>query len=129
MNILGIDFGLRKIGLSLGNLSTKFAEPLEVIRYSNDEKVFIRLKQIVDDNAIDKFVVGISEGKSAASANAFALKLRDRFGLGVCLQDETYSTKAAQKKSIEAGIKRKDRRMKEDAYSATVILQNYLDNL
>ena len=45
----------------------------------------------------------------------------------VIYQDERLTTKESQRLSIEAGIKRKKRRTLEDAYSAALILQAYLE--
>jgi putative Holliday junction resolvase len=41
--------------------------------------------------------------------------------------DETLSTKEAQILSKEAGIGQKKRHQMEDAYAATIMLQNFLD--
>jgi putative Holliday junction resolvase len=46
----------------------------------------------------------------------------------VVFQDETMSSKEAEILSIQANIRRKKRRRLKDAYSAVVILQNYLDS-
>ena len=40
MNILGIDYGEKKIGLAVGDTDSKFAEPLMVVRYDKEEKAF-----------------------------------------------------------------------------------------
>lgn len=42
--------------------------------------------------------------------------------------DETLSSHEAKLKMIELGLK-KEKRIEEDAYSAALILQGYLDNL
>lgn len=129
MNILGIDFGLKKIGLSLGNTSTRFAEPLSVIRYGNQKESIEKIIKIAKENGIENIVIGLSEGKSEELARLFGESLKNESGMGVEYQDETLTTFEAQKKSIEAGINRRNRQKKEDAFAATLILQSYLDSL
>jgi len=122
---LGIDYGDRKIGvaLSFGNL----AEPLTVIRNGEGYDALGEIEKLIIKNDIDEIVVGVSERQSAEKAKNFGGILGQKMGLTVHFQDETMSTKDAQRLSIEAGIKRKRRKGMEDAYSATLILQRYLD--
>ena len=58
----------------------------------------------------------------------FGKKLEEDINISVVFQDETLTTKEAQDLSQKAGIKRKKRRELEDAYSASLILQSYIDN-
>ena len=74
-----------------------------------------------------KVVVGISEGKMGEEARAFSLSLRKILSIPIDTFDETLTTQDAQKKAIEAGVKRKRRKGLEDAYAAAIILENYLD--
>jgi len=127
MKILGIDYGRRKIGLALGDVETKFAEPLKTIRYQDFRILVEELRNSVSASEIGKVVVGVSEGKMAEETREFGRKLQERLGIPVIFQDETLTTHEAKELSIQAGIKRKKRREMEDAYSAALILQNYLD--
>ena len=67
------------------------------------------------------------KGKTAEETRNFADLLQNKLGIKVYFQDETLTTKDAQEMSISAGIGRKRRRRLEDAYSAALILQQYLD--
>jgi putative holliday junction resolvase len=127
MKVLGIDYGRRKIGLALSE--GLFAEPLKILRYQNVSMLVGEIEKIVFELKIEKIVMGISEGKMAEETKEFAKKLQGEIKIPVVFQDETLSTREAQTLSIEAGIKRKKRKLMEDAYSATLILQNYLDSL
>jgi putative Holliday junction resolvase len=127
MNILGIDYGRKKVGLALGDTETKFAEPLKTLRYQDFKILVVELKNIVSASEIGKVIVGVSEGKMAEETREFGKKLQEKLGLPVIFQDETLTTYEAKELSIKAGIKRKKRRAMEDAYSASLILQNYLD--
>ena len=133
MKILGLDYGRKKIGLALGDTETKFTEPLSVIRFKSFEeameKVLSAFSKIPADEKGDRIVVGISEGVIARETKEFGKTLEAKLKIPVVFQDETLTTQEAQELSIKAGIKRKKRKMMEDAYSAALILQSYLDNL
>ncbi len=122
MRILAIDYGKRKIGLALATNS--IAEPYKVIRYESEEEVLEKIEKIVKAEKVEQIVIGISEGKMAEEARSFGKKLNS----SVVFQDETLTTQQAQELSIKAGIKRKKRKSLEDAYSAALILQAYLDS-
>jgi putative Holliday junction resolvase len=125
MNILGIDYGRKKIGLALA--ITILAEAYGVIRYEKVEDAIKKIRKIVEKEQIEEVVVGISEGKMAGETKKFAKRLEKELGKPIYFQDETLSTQEAQRLSIEANVSRKKRREFEDAYTAAVILQEYLN--
>ena len=126
MILLGIDYGRKKMGLALSD--GPLAEPYKILRYEDIEILSDRIAKLVGDLRIEKVVVGISEGKMAEETKEFTKNLEEKLQLPVVLQDETLTTHEAQDLSIKAGIKRKKRRSMEDAYSAALILQSYLDS-
>jgi putative Holliday junction resolvase len=127
MRILGIDYGSRKVGLALS--VGPMADPYKVIRYNSEFDLFSQLKAIIEDEQIEKIIVGLSEGISAGKQKEFASKLYQELdNVDIDLFDETLSTYDAQTMSREAGIKRSKRKSLEDAYAAAVILQRYLDS-
>ena len=121
MKTLGIDYGKSKIGLAIGIGS--FAEPLKVIRVESFPDAVHKIKNEIKTEMPDRIVVGISEGDMGEESRKFANEL------GATTFDETLTSKDAQKLSIEAGISRKKRHQMEDAYAASLMLQNYLDSL
>ncbi|KKT32959.1 MAG: RNase H-like protein ribonuclease, partial [Candidatus Woesebacteria bacterium GW2011_GWB1_44_11b] len=78
---------------------------------------------------VERVVIGVSEGQMARESLDFAKMVEEKLQLVVDVEDETLTSRDAQRLSIEAGIKRKKRRNMEDAYSAALMLQKYLDNL
>ena len=125
MKILGIDFGEKKIGLAIAEGS--LAEPLVVFRPKNHEELFSAISALADDEKIEKIIIGISEGKMAEKSKDFARELAEYVNIPIEFEDEALSTYDAKRLSIEAGMNRKKRRKMEDAFSATLILQSYLD--
>lgn len=119
MKTLGIDYGRSKIGLAIGVGS--FAEPMQVIRYTDIKILREQIKEIVEKENIDKVIVGVSEGKIGEESKKFAKEL------GAITFDETLTSRDAQRLSIEAGVKRSRRKLLEDSYAAAIMLQSYLD--
>ncbi len=129
MKILGVDYGRKKIGLAIADSDSRLAEPLKVIRVENLEEGPGRVAEVVQVEEVEKVVLGISEGEMAEETKEFGKKLEEKLKIPVEFQDETLTTHDAQRLSLEVGMKRKKRKLMEDAYSATLILQDYLDSL
>jgi putative Holliday junction resolvase len=127
MKLLGIDYGKRKIGLAVSTAG--LADPFGVFRFRSQKSVMEKIEDVVVKEQIDRVVVGVSEGKMAEDTRDFGKELEARIKLPVVFQDETLTTKDAQGLAIGAGIKRKKRKRLEDAYSATLILQSYIDSM
>lgn len=126
MKTLGIDYGRAKIGLAVA--LGKFAEPLKVIRYSDTKILAEQIKKIIDEEKIERVVVGISEGKMAEETRRFLSAISNQLSaIKFETFDETLTSQDAQRLSIEAGLPAKKRHGMEDAYAASIMLQNYLD--
>lgn len=120
MKILGVDYGRKKIGLAVSE--SGLSEPLKVILVENFDLAIERVKSVIEDMGIEKVVVGISEGEMGEESARFAHEL------GAETYDETLTSLDAQRLSQEAGIGQKKRKEMEDAYAASIMLQNYLDS-
>lgn len=125
MKILGIDYGRNKIGLAVGVAG--FSEPLKVLRISSKKEALSKIHEAVIVENPDKIVVGISEGEMAIESRTFAKELQKYIEIQVDTFDETLTSFDAQNLSRVAGIGRKKRKEMEDAYAATIMLQNYID--
>jgi putative Holliday junction resolvase len=125
MKLLGIDYGQRKIGLAFAD--SFLAEPLRVIRFEAEDEVLEKIKKVVEEEEVDKVVIGLSEGEMAEKTIAFAQKLAKVLTVPMVFQDETFSTQDAQRLSIESGMKKAKRKGLEDAFAAAVMLQSFLD--
>lgn len=125
MRYLGVDYGKRKIGLALSEGIT--ASPLKVLDVSSLKDALEKVDQVVKVESVEVVVVGVSEsGESRRITKDFIAELKKNHT--VVEVEETLSSKNALESMIESGKSRKNR-SKEDAYSATIILQNFLDSL
>ena len=130
MNYLGIDFGEKKIGLSLS--AGEIARPFLVLRIKNYESGIREIKKICEEEQIEQIVVGFpeadKESEIACKIKHFAIKLSQIVQLPIIFQDETLTSQEALQKMIISGKAMKKRR-KEDAFAAAIILQEYLDKI
>ena len=124
--ILGIDYGRSKVGIAIGEGT--LSEPLKVIWVESFNDAIQKVLQVLQVEQVDKVVVGISEGEMGEESKKFSQGLSKTVNIPVETFDETLTSKDAQRLSIEAGVSRKKRHQMEDAYAASLILQNYLDS-
>jgi len=125
MKILGVDYGRKKIGLALAE--GPLAEPFLVVRGKSPEELKRKVAQIVEKEAIDKIVMGISEGEMAKETKIFGESLKRKLNIPLEFFDETLTSQDATHLSILAGVKRQKRKSFEDAYAASLMLQSYLE--
>lgn len=125
--ILSFDFGLKKIGVALGNTLLKYAQPLDIIRVPTRQARFAAIETLIKTWKPDLLVVGLplteDGGEQYASGHArrFANQLHGRFGLPVQLVDERGSSMEAQRRIAP--------HEEDDAMAAAIILERYFDTL
>ncbi|TEU02733.1 Holliday junction resolvase RuvX, partial [Candidatus Woesebacteria bacterium] len=61
MQILGIDYGRRKIGIALSD--ERLIGGLTVVRYEDEKKALEKIIRIIKKERVNEIVVGISEGQ------------------------------------------------------------------
>ncbi len=123
MKYLGVDFGLRKIGLAISEGVT--ATPFKVIYVNSQKDALLKILEIAKSENINKIIIGIPESGVRATILKVVKKLREDFEVETI--DEHLSSKNAQATMINLGIG-KEKREKEDAYSAAIILQDFLES-
>ena len=125
MQILGVDYGRKRIGLAWSD--GPLASPLEVLEVKDEDQAIGELALVMRDKEIDMVIIGVSENEMAQESKAFGKRVETEFNVPVKFQDETLTTQDANKLAIEAGIGQGKRKRLGDAYAATLILQAYLD--
>ena len=131
---IGIDFGLKRTGISVSDDLGIIATPLKTIA-SSDLMQF--LKDLVLSENIEAIILGFPLGLNGADTditpNVRLLKLaleKEFPQLKIVLFDERMTSKIAQKTLIQVASKKK-RQQKGiiDQMSATIILQDYLNSI
>ena len=127
---LGIDYGLKRIGLALGSDAEKIARSFKIIHKLNE------LDDIVPSKNVAAFVVGWplqpdgTEGETCHQVQLFCNRLTEKFGLPIYFVDERLSSKKSEEYLRDTLFMRPDKRKDIlDAESARVILQSYFDAL
>lgn len=124
MKILGVDFGIKKTGLAVGETETCLAEPMGT--FSSRKLESGLLLKIIRDLNVDKVVFGFSSGNLAEKIKEFAQKLTS-LGITVDFFEETLTTREAK---IILGQNRrslKQKKEREDAVAAAIMIQSYLE--
>jgi putative Holliday junction resolvase len=133
--ILGIDFGEKRIGLSISDPLGIIATPYGTLQ--NDAIVWSRLKEIVTREGVALVVIGMpmtlrgEKSEKAGQVDAFADTLKLHTGLDVLPWDERYTTSIARQTLLDMNTKKKHRNAKNgtlDSMAAAIILQSYLDS-
>ena len=132
---MGVDFGLKRIGVSVCDDEWILATPLPVI-YTKSMRVSIdAVAALSKAQNVGGIVIGLplnldgSESIQSGRVRAFSKNLQRVTGLPTVLYDERLTTVEANELLIEAGVvKAADRAKLIDSMSAKVILQSYIDN-
>ncbi len=135
MKILGIDYGEKRIGLALSDISNTVARSLKVVKRNATRSWLGEIKAIVDKNKIEKIVIGLpknmngSIGGKGKEVLAFVKVLGKVVRVPIVTWDERLTTVSAEKVLRQAELSRKKRKDILDKLSACIILQNYLDSI
>lgn len=123
MKVLGIDFGSKKMGLALGDTNLKVAIPWLILPWSNSQKSWQKLIELIKSEKIELLVVGWPlDLRSQITPQTIIveefIKRLQEMNYNVEKVDERLSSKAAQKLG---------HKLEDDAVAAMEILQTYFD--
>ncbi len=131
--ILGLDVGLKRIGMAVSDPLGITAQGLQTLQRQNKRLDFEVLERAIRDHEVREIVVGnplrMSGGASRQSEKiaAFAEELRKRFSLPVHLWDERLTSVQANRLLRETELSIAKRAAAVDRMAAVLILQSYLD--
>jgi len=134
VRVLGLDLGIKRIGVALSDALGISAQPLEVIQRSSWDRDLARIRALIDEWGVSRVVVGMPRsldgtlGPQAWMVEEFVAKLRDSIDVPVVTWDERLTTVAAERAMLEGNVRRARRRQRIDAVAAALLLQAYLDS-
>lgn len=132
--ILAFDFGLKRIGVAVGEFELKLAHPLDTITVSNLEQTMAAIEKLIKEWRPECLLVGHPHHENGAphalsgAIKDFVKKLEQRTQLEVVLSDESYSSAAASMALRDAGINGRKQKAMLDSVAAQEILQGYFEN-
>ena len=123
-SFLSFDFGIRRVGVAVGNTLLNQAKPLKTVAAEGDAR-FAAVAALIEEWQPDALVVGVpfhpdgAEHENTLRARRFARQLHGRFHLAVHEVDERYTTTEA----LAMGA------ADADAAAAALILDQFLRDL
>jgi putative Holliday junction resolvase len=123
MKYLGIDYGIKRVGIAVSDEDNKVAFPLDVL--SNDKRLIQRIKQICAKEKIESIVLGESKDFGGENnsimkdAKEFCRLLKKSVTLPLHWEPEFYTSAEAERLQGKHGML--------DASAAAIILKSYLD--
>lgn len=132
--LLGIDHGLKRIGVAISDHSRMIATELTIVHRKTNAEDFARLNQIATEQHVVGFVVGLPVNSEAVEGDytqgdtvkRWIERFRATTALPIATWDEQLTSADARELSIQKGRKARD---PIDDLAARVILQSYLDAL
>lgn len=130
--LLGIDHGLKRIGLAVSDSSGLIAKELAIIQRTTNADDFRRILHIASEQRVLGLVVGVPVNPEALpgeytqgdTVRKWIQRLETLTTLPIIQWDEQLTSADARELSIQKGRKMRDR---IDDLAARLILQSYLD--
>ena len=133
LTALGFDFGLKRIGVAVGQRLTRSANPVTILKAENGIPDWEKIKELIETWEVSVLVVGIpynmdgSEQPITYAASKFAKKLKLKPGLPVHTVDERLTTIEAKRFWFEQKFQKNVKLPRQfDSYAATLILEQWL---
>lgn len=131
--ILGFDYGIKKIGVAIGQRTTGVVNPLETVFARQQKTNWPRISYLIEEWNPSALVVGVSyqqdgtENLVTQPMLRFSRQLEGRYQLPVFLEDETLSTRESKRMLLEeACVKARKLKNIQDQVAAQLILQTWL---
>ena len=134
-SLLAFDFGLKRIGIAVGQEITGTAQALKTVKNSHQGPDWEQIANLISEWKPDALIIGIPchldgvESEMTTAARRFARQLNGRFHLPVFEMDERLSSREAENEIIRqraSGLKKKTAKEDIDKMAAQIILQSWL---
>ncbi len=135
MRIMGLDVGVKRIGIALSDPMEIVAGGHSVLERRALQQDLEHIRNLCTSHEVKMIVLGLprnmdgSIGPKAREVQEFANILEEFTGIKTTFWDERLSTVAAERVLLQADISRSKRKKVIDKVAAVTILQNYLDGV
>jgi putative Holliday junction resolvase len=134
MRLIGIDYGLRRTGIAVGETETRLALPFEMFEGLPDKQLAEAIGQLIRREAVDAIVVGLplnadgSVSQQSKLTERFILTLMQTVGPRVPIHRiSEHLTSHDSEGKLAGHFTREQKRQRVDALAAARILQDWLD--
>jgi len=130
---LAFDFGMKRIGVAVGNTVVHTTQPLITLQGEQNEQRFARIAEMIKEWQPIALVVGLpcnddgTPHEMTRLSRKFANRLKGRFNLPTILVDERYTSTSASAQLNEMGVRGIKQKPLIDQVAAQHILQAYFD--
>ena len=131
---LGIDLGIKRVGIALSDNLNMIASPLKTLTYHNKKDLLIQLSKLIFEFDVEIIVLGLPLNMSGTDSLQ-TKKIRDfKSSLSVLkvpiiYEDERLSSVSAKRSMVTQNIKTGHNKAEIDMRAAAIILQQYLDKI
>lgn len=133
--IMGIDYGSRRIGISLSDPTQTIASPLTTLVFRNDGELLQQLGRLISEHEVIAVVVGWpinmngAAGEKADAVEKFVRQIQPSLNLPIYLWDERWTTVSAHRVLMDQGLSPSRNRGRVDAIAGAFILEAFLQRL
>lgn len=130
--LLAFDYGLKQIGVAVGNAALGTTQPLPILRARDGQPNWDSVAALLAEWEPDTVIVGDplnmdgSVSELAERARRFGRRLHGRFGITVEMMDERLSSFEVKQSQREAGHSGDYNKQPIDSLAAELILQDWL---
>lgn len=133
--VMGIDFGMRHIGVALSDILRITASGYETVNWNgvDPEKAVLRIAEIVKTMDVKEIVMGKPSktdgtmSESERKAYIFGEMIEEQTGIKPVFKDERYTTVIASRMLHENNMKAQKQKKIIDQVAAEIILREYLE--
>lgn len=131
--VLGFDYGLKNIGVAVGQELTRTATPLVTVRAAAGGPDWDAINALIREWRPSALVVGVPRHRDGSAhamteaAQRFARRIAGRYRLPVYTVDERLSSREARQLVKVAGMRRRGARGTVDDVAAQVILHTWFE--
>lgn len=131
---LSFDFGLKRIGVAVGQVITRSATPLPIVFAQEGVPNWDTIDALMKEWRPKAIVIGMplnmdgTKQDISYAAEHFASQLQERYHLPVHLVDERLTTKEARARVFEQGGYKALKKQAIDSHAAKLILESWLAN-
>ena len=131
--LLAFDFGIKRIGVAVGNSIAHTTQPLITLHGEQNEQRFAAIAALIKEWQPAALVVGLpcnddgTPHEMTRLCRRFANRLKGRFNLPTILVDERYTSASASSQLTEMGVRGIRQKSVIDQVAAQHILQAYFN--
>jgi len=133
MRYLGLDLGIKSLGISITDKTNTLVSPLKVLKFNKEDyaSTIPELKNIVDNYNATKIILGLPKNMDgsigfAGERSLNYQKMLQEAGFDCILYDERLTTKMAENIVHLNNDNVKNTKGKIDSIAASIILEEYL---